>query len=788
MKIFAINSIKNTNIQQNKHISNNITEQKQNISNNNTYNPVYYRDYNVQVSFGKRSPEDFYSQDFNRDNMPETMKQYLNAKFEERSKIAPVQIMQEAFDDLNLANSAEEIKRLFPNENKFSKLRNANSTNATHGILKKIKDIKSMQDVPEPLFKDGCDDLTTYLVKKIYLEGKTAKEIDKDFAKDINEVYELAARIPDETAKTLGKNESAYFSHSTIYNLGIRFPEVPFWNSFIATRDDYERTKRVKSLSGEFVNADSAEGRKAILHRQTKQSPKVEPNKYNFKREKLKNITDTIVNSNGDSQKALKEIKRRGKNIEELTFLQKYWSQIMTLATDKIHLSEEMIAFNDARKETQDKISSDAIDKLINGSEFTKREKTPFAVFWSQRAELKSEFSNAITDVIMQFTDAYGADGNNDYFKNLLKDIENIKPNREQARLLHEQRQAEYDELAKSLMPKVNEEQPTAKTIVEEFKETLKETNQEPESFKYIINGHEVTTPFDIKLHAYQAYKNNLTMIPNKMVQTYLGELEKLIPNEDKERFYLSACFEKSPETPDINKALFSDEELFKINDNLITIMETKHNPHIEATRIALLEYADKKGLLTPEVAKEFAAEDIMRIRDVIYEHILKTGEVDSASKEINDNFNTLFTPLTNKEKNKIKIDLFQYLKTYDMKETLTPKTSTPNMIKLLSIGVNEEPTFAQAIKIMLSSDKMFDFEGPVLKYILKPDGNNLLKTILKEHAIKNIVYLFPGDTSYIMAHNPKKFSELMASFPTEFEVIYQLSKKIIAHTALKLK
>lgn len=39
------------------------------------YTGFAYRDYNI--SFTGRTPEDFYAQDFNRNNMPSTMKDYL---------------------------------------------------------------------------------------------------------------------------------------------------------------------------------------------------------------------------------------------------------------------------------------------------------------------------------------------------------------------------------------------------------------------------------------------------------------------------------------------------------------------------------------------------------------------------------------------------------------------------------------------------------------------------------------------------------------------------------------
>lgn len=784
MKISAITSIKYNN--QQYHIQNTASKAPQTLQ-SGVYNPIYYKDYNVQISFGKRSPEDFYSQDFNRDNMPETMRNYLNEKPAERSKIAPVQLMQEAFDGLDAASTVDDIKELFPNEPKFKKLRPANYTGAKVGILKKINDIKSMQETPEPLFKDGCDDLTTYLVKKIYLEGETAKEIDKDFAKDINSVYELAARVPDETKKALGKNESVYFSHSTIYNLGIRFPEVPFWNSFIATRDDYARVRRVKTTTGEFVNADSKEGRATLRSRQTQNVEKPEPRRYNFKRDKIKNISDTIVNSNGDTRKALKEVKHRGKsNIEELTFLQKYWSQIMTLATEKIHLSEEMIYFN--QSQNNNKVETNILDKLISGDDLTKREKTPFKAFWNANPALKSEFSTAITDCIMQFTDAYGADGNNSYFKALLQDIENIKPAREAAKLKHAQIQAEYDEMARLLNPQPQENVKTAADTVEEVKNTIKQA-QEPEEFRYLIDGHSIITPFDIKQHAYQTYKNDFTMVPHKMFDIYMKELEQLIEKRyDKDKFYLSACFEPDPETPDINKVLLSEQELFQVQDDLITIMETKHNPLLESTRVSFLEYALKHGLINDREVKHFANVDVLRIRDKIHSEVLKTGEIDQATSEIQEIFNTINTPLSNKEKIKIKHQLFTALKNYDPAQTTEPNTSVPRMLTLLSHGIKKNEVYEKGIKNLLFNDTTLDFQGPTLRYLCNHDSHKGIMQFICEHTLKNFIYIFPDVTTMVMASDAKEFTRQLSSFPNEFNAILELTKRNVASRLLKLK
>ena len=85
--------------------------------NNNTQNPIEqtqipkmfaYQDFNI--SFSGRTPEDFYAQDFNRENMPNTMKVYLNYDYEQRQHMPPEQMMGEVFKYLDNANNFEDVK------------------------------------------------------------------------------------------------------------------------------------------------------------------------------------------------------------------------------------------------------------------------------------------------------------------------------------------------------------------------------------------------------------------------------------------------------------------------------------------------------------------------------------------------------------------------------------------------------------------------------------------------------------------------------------------------------
>ena len=179
-----------------------------------------YQDFNI--NFRGRTPENFYEQEFNVRHMPERMKKYLQENYEVRKHIPPEQIMNESFKYLEVTENFDEVKDIYP---EFSNLHDANLKGRT-GILADIKLSRELSDTP--LFKDGSDNLGIYLLRKIYLEGKTIKEINKDFyEKDLNPEYKGAITQP--------------ITYSTTSAYGIQYPKTDFWNSFIATRDEYKK-------------------------------------------------------------------------------------------------------------------------------------------------------------------------------------------------------------------------------------------------------------------------------------------------------------------------------------------------------------------------------------------------------------------------------------------------------------------------------------------------------------------------------------------------------------------
>lgn len=153
----------------------------QNNFTNYSYNPIAYKDYNINFTARLfRTPANFFEQDFNRNGMPETMKSYLYDDYDDRQNMPPAQMMRLVFDDISETKSLEQVKRIFPDEPLFKNLKDNPNIKARTGV---IAEINLMKQENKSLFKNGQDNLGLYILKKIYLEGKTLKEINKDFEK-----------------------------------------------------------------------------------------------------------------------------------------------------------------------------------------------------------------------------------------------------------------------------------------------------------------------------------------------------------------------------------------------------------------------------------------------------------------------------------------------------------------------------------------------------------------------------------------------------------------------------
>lgn len=339
-----------------------------------------YQDFGI--SFTGRTPENFYEQDFNRNNMPQSMKEYLDYDYETRQHIPPEQMMNEVFKYINVADNFEDVKKVYPNEDLFKNLHENKSRNIS-SVLYEIKTAKEMSDAP--LLKDGSNNFGMYLLKKIYTEGKTIKEINKDFyTKDLNDEYKGIITKPITDKTTAG--------------YGIKFPKQAFWNSFIATRDEYRKffVTLPKNTTNPAVHLQKGNKTERTENKAPVEE-KITPRKYTIATYKKKQLTDDIKSSvmtNVDVEKKIR--KRFAKDDPEASFIVKYLSPIMTVAAERAHLSEDLKFFAEAER--------------INGHKGD--EEFMLKRYWNRNPIMKNIYAHAITDTIDMFEDIYGSGGN----------------------------------------------------------------------------------------------------------------------------------------------------------------------------------------------------------------------------------------------------------------------------------------------------------------------------------------------------------------------------------------
>lgn len=459
----------------------NSKKQNDNIQQETITNPVIqngYKDFNI--NFRGRTPENFYAQEFNVKNMPETMKTYLNEDYETRKYLPPEQVMNQSFKYLDVIDNFSDVKSTYPNETLFENLHEANLKGRT-GVLSDIKIAKEMSDTP--LLKDGSDDFGMYLLKKIFLEGKTIKEINKDFyEKDLAPEYKGAVTQP--------------ITYGTTSAYGIKYPKTDFWNSFIATRDEYkkfivdlpkqDKNDLKKELAAKFGTSRNTT-QNTSAHNGTEKTEKAPRRKYSIKKYQRDQIKKDIKDAKADVEKVKKSIRKRfSQDDPEASFIVKYLSPIMTIAADRVHLSEEEKDFAEMLKSKGKKVEN------------------LFAQFWKAKPELLDNYSTMITDTIDLFEETYEEGGtipiNNEYqvitdkvknqkpidfvsprFLELLDHVQTIVPNRMAKYAKHDELQKEWEDHFKTKYGEVQQEaitpQETSKTNMIDKLKTEAENN-----------------------------------------------------------------------------------------------------------------------------------------------------------------------------------------------------------------------------------------------------------------------------------------------------------------------
>lgn len=672
-----------------------------------------YRDYSI--NFRGRTPENFYEQEFNIKYMPLTMKEFLNSEYEERKHIPPEQLMSESFKYLAITDNFADVKSTYPNETLFDNLHEA-SLKGRSGVLSDIKLAKEMSDTP--LINDGTDDLGIYLLRKIYLEGKTIKEINKDFyEKDLNPEYKGIITQP--------------ITYGTTSAYGIQYPKTDFWNSFIATRDEYKKF---------FVNMpkqNKADLKKELI--QIHNNHKTEENKpihrkYKIKHYQKEQIKKDIVKTKGDEEALKKTItKRFAKEDPEASFFVKYLSPIMTIAADRIHLSEELKDFAENIKSKEDKI-----ENLLSK-------------FWKTHPELLEYYSTAITDTIDLFEETYENGGllpiNNEYkvitpntsnqkaidfvpqrFVELLNYVQTISPQRELKYIEHENEQKKWDEhfLWRYGNENSSSTQKESNTSIEEM---IEKSAKENNAKIYVLNGAKgnkihITCNLDETVGEY--FKKEFIGFPSNFINliTRKALQNPLMTENAKLSFSTISIADKINDSRILEKT-----EQKKIINSITSEM----NKELSYASIATLDTLAARAKFPHKIYRTMLPNHAQDDIDEYSKGLLFYSGNPDFEKELNSLYDFYKIPLTNSEVNKITNMVLDYIRNFDLlfshteKSVLFRENNFIQEIENLRIQCSKYKILRQMIKKEISKNITASHIGKSL--LIKNDIKEVVKS-----------------------------------------------------------
>lgn len=731
MKITGTPIIQRTNIYVQKNKNNENKHNQKTITTQIKYTNVFaYRDF--EITFTGRTPENFYKQDFNRNNMPISMKEYLEYDYENRQHIPPEQMMNEVFKYLNIANNFSDVKSVYPNETLFQNLHENNSKNKS-SVLYEIKTTKEMSDIP--LLKNGDNNFGMYLLKKIYVQGKTIKEINKDFYdKDLNEVYKGIITKP------ITKEGLKFY--------GIRTPKHAFWHSFIATREEYRKF---------FVTLPKNSVNPAVYIRNKKneepitssfKAPKKNQRherKFKIKDFEKKQFTDDLKSTNLTNIDVEKKIRKRfAKDEPQASFIIKYFSPIMTVASDRAHLSEDLKYF--------------IADEKLNGK--NGKESEMLQRYWNRNPIMKTVYSHAITDTIDMFEDIYGNGGSipintsleevtpntknikvidtiSPEYKELLDYTQTIYPKREEKYDLHKKEQEKWEKYFNEKYGNIESEK-NVNELLPKTKENFLSDNLEKEFDEDNFSIDQINKEF------LERIKNKFKILPNPLLKEYYNFVTD---NADLTFKMKVSNLPKDCTIEDIQEIDRTDASPDYIDD-LNTQFLNEYNTEMEATDCAIkhLTLTYSKGNKTLGKAE---------LNNLISAH----------KKEFDTLYSNYTKPMTERETNLATLAVMNGIDNYKNNPQVDSRTNA--IILMLQDIIKLNNNQRQKIRTYLK-DMLPDYTKSILDKNLNKEDKYQLFTFVMKNLIKN--YLFDNEYLPVLVNKETidKYSPLLSSFDTD--------------------
>lgn len=696
---------------------------EQNDIKNNAYNPIAYNDLTFTARLF-RSPENFYAQPFNKNGMPDTMKEYLNADYSDRQKMPPAQMLKLVFDDINETKNLEQVKRIFPDESLFNDLTDIPNKKARTGVL---AEIDLMREENKSLFKNGKDNLGHYILKKIYTEAKTLKEINADFKKDVSVHY----------------NGLSPIEYDTLRAFGIKFPNNSFWKSLTATREEfpYEYKPR-KPIESRKTDVSTKSVPTSVTHQKKRFG--------NVKEWEIDSFSDALIYGNGSSSETIKRLRKSSVRDEaSLSFVAKYMGEINSVVLEKLHISPEMSEFF----ENYDGLSKSQKQKLND--------------YW-KHTDTRELRSTIMKDTIKLFFDAYGVDGQNDEFKELIEYAHSIKPNRIAMQQEHNRIQAEYDEMFAALDAQ-------AKNV---------ENVQEEKSLDQIID--DVKKDFDVQEFKFDTESGRVVIFANlrDALKELIAKETSFMPTAISNKFnkFVVSNY-KLPDSFILSKLLLGKDLKLPEDDRLMPNKDVKKSTHELYQDFSEINMKDCRaaqqavvdgflGLMGKPEPRLFTL-GLFEFVEMV-KQLPDHGQILVEEKKgfINSKFNEYRKPLSESEVKKVSLQVIDLLRQYNPKDTIIDSLSPYDGFEASIYSVacymkNQNPV---DLKKALT-DYVREFGGSA-RFFLDKNADKKLKMAKLEQFMVNYVSDKPIEfhkfvvrdsegKTYIQYHNPELYFQL---------------------------
>lgn len=702
------------------------------------YSPFAYRDFNINFTARLfRTPENFYAQPFNQKGMPETMKQYLAEDYEDRKKMPPAQMLKVVFEDINEAKSLEQVKELYPDEPLFANLTTNPSRRSRTGVLAEI-DLMKQED--KSLFKNGQDNLGMYLLKKVYQEGKTLKEINTDFEKDISVYYKGVSPI----------------QYETLSAFGIKFPNQSFWKSMTATREEfpYEYKPR-KAFERKNVNNIQ------VSTSPKTETPKAEKKKFdNVKDWEIDKLADALIKGNGSKTETEKQIRKRNvQNKDSQTFVSKYFGEINSVVMEKLHISEDMK------------------DYFENYDDLTKNQREKFESYM-KNPHMNDLRSKVMSSTIRLFFDLYGADGNNEDFKELLDYAHNIKSER----LKQQQQHDALQELYEKELGIFEENSNTAPVEIEDDDEHDKLAN-----FQKLFD--DVKKDYNVNTYDFETEDGKVTIVSNlkEAIGESLSAFHVLLPKAFLNNYV--KFVQNSPAASDsyILTTLLNEKEIklpkddrLMDKDNAIDVMLGLYQDFSDKNPIDNRAAQQAVTDAFIEMTKSEVTPDLFRLgvfeASELYHSLQPSDKAFMNTKAgfINSRYNEYRKPLTDTDTRKITISIMDLLRRYNPDTTIiknpSPFKGFDSILGSLKFVVLSKSPQKDRLKTDLA--EYIKRYGGSARFLLDKNVPESLKMAKMEQLLCSYAYDMPGvlltyaalcpeGMEYISRHNAEMYAYL---------------------------